>query len=71
MTNPNITTLTGLNIVTDFVNPDYGFYLPQLTTAQRNAIPLTTIRNGALVYNITTNTMQAYQNGAWVTIQTF
>jgi hypothetical protein len=70
MINPNITTLTGLNIVPDSTNPNNGLYLPQLTTGQRDAIPLTTIRNGALIYNITTDTIQAYQAGAWVTVQT-
>jgi len=47
-----------------------GFYAPKLTTTQITAIPATTLTNGAIVYNTTTNTFQVYQNGAWTNLST-
>ena len=46
-------------------NKNNGFYAPQLTTAQRDAIPATTLANGAIIYNTTTNTFQNYTSGVW------
>jgi hypothetical protein len=42
------------------------FKLPQYTTDDRNARVLTTANNGELIYNTTTDTVQAYANGVWV-----
>ncbi len=47
-----------------------GFYAPQLTTTQRNAIPTNTLQNGAIIYNTTTSTFQVYQNLAWTNLTT-
>jgi len=41
------------------------FRLPSFTTTQRgNLVPI----NGDLIYNTTTNKVQAYQNGAWINL---
>lgn len=58
-----------INLSTD-VNTSQGFYVPQLTTAQINAIAAPTLQNGGLVYNTTTNTFQAYEGGAWTNLST-
>ena len=55
----------GLQVAANTTNKNNGFYAPQLTTAQRDAIPAATLVNGAVVYNTTTNTFQNYTNGAW------
>ena len=39
--------------------------LPRMTTTQRNAL---TAVNGMLIYNTTTNVVEAYENGAWVNV---
>lgn len=41
------------------------FRLANLTTTERNAL---TPANGDLIYNTTTNRIQAYQNGAWINL---
>ncbi len=63
-----ITRVSNLEIKSDARNKEKGFYVDELTTAQRDAIP--TLRNGLVIYNITTNTFQAYQNGAWTNLTT-
>ena len=55
----------GLQVAANATNKNNGFYAPQLTTAQRDAIPATTLVNGAIIYNTATNTFQNYTNGAW------
>lgn len=55
----------GLQVAANTTNENNGFYAPQLTTAQRDAIPATTLVNGAIIYNTTTNTFQNYTNGVW------
>ena len=55
----------GLQVATNTTNKNNGFYAPQLTTVQRDAIPAATIVNGAIIYNTTTNTFQNYINGFW------
>ena len=55
----------GLQVATNTTNKNNGFYAPQLTTVQRDAIPAATIVNGAIIYNTTTNTFQNYTNGVW------
>jgi hypothetical protein len=63
-----ITRVSNLEIKSDARNKEKGFYVDQLTTAQRDAIP--TVRNGLVIYNTTTNTFQAYENGAWTNLAT-
>ena len=65
MPRPAITTFSSLAVKESPTNKDNGFYAPQLTTAQRDAIPATTLVNGAIIYNTATNTFQNYTNGAW------
>ena len=55
----------GLQVAANTTNKNNGFYAPQLTTVQRDAIPAATLVNGAVVYNTTTNTFQNYTNGVW------
>lgn len=49
-----------------------GIFLPQLTTAQRNAIQ--TPQNGQMIYNTSTNEIQVWQvktgTGAWRVVTT-
>jgi len=54
----------GLQVASNTTNNN-GFYAPRLTTGQRNAIPVATLVNGAIIYNTTTNTFQNYTNGVW------
>jgi len=56
----------GLEIVSNpSTTSNNGFYAPQLSTAQRDAI---TASNGAIIYNTTTLLFQVRQNGAWNTL---
>ncbi len=59
-----ITRYTGLDVQPDPNLPSsvHALYAPKLTTAQSNLIKTTELRNGALIYNITTNTYQIYQS---------
>lgn len=68
MTRPNITRVSNLEIKSDTRNKQKGLHFDQLTTTQRNAI--TTINNGLGIYNTDTNTLQTYQNAAWVNLNT-
>lgn len=54
----------GLQVATN-TTANNGFYAPQLTTAQRDAISAAVLRNGAIIYNTTTNTFQNYTNTLW------
>jgi hypothetical protein len=63
-----ITSLSSLKIKPSDSNANNGFYLPPLTAAKIAAIPAATLVNGALIYNATTNVVQAYVNGAWVNL---
>lgn len=60
-----ITRVSNLAVTPSSTNKNNGFYAPQLTTAQRDAIPAATLVNGAVIYNTTTNTFQNYTNGVW------
>jgi hypothetical protein len=65
MSDTQITKLSGLDIAPDPQNKNNGFYAPGLTTAQRDAIPGDTIRNGGIIYNTEQNTFQTYAQGTW------
>ena len=64
MTVPAITRINGgLEVVAkSSATTNNGFYAPQLTTAQRNAI---TASEGAIIYNTDTFLFETYQNGEW------
>jgi hypothetical protein len=53
------------NISTTNIN-GASFRLPQYTTAQRDARVLTNLNYGDLIYNTTTNKVQAYTSTGWV-----
>ena len=65
MSDAPITKLSSLDIYPDPHNKNNGFYVPQVTTAQRDAIPSDTIRNGGIIYNTEQNTFQTYAQGTW------
>lgn len=65
MSDTAITKLSSLDITPDPQNKNNGFYVPQLTTAQRDAIPSKTVRNGGVVYNSDLKLFQVYQDNAW------
>jgi hypothetical protein len=70
MTYPSITTLSALSIVPSTTNPNNGFYPPNLTQTQINAIPANTVQYGGIVYNSTTGFLQTYTSGdAWVNLE--
>lgn len=71
MSDNQITKLSGLDIVPDTDNTKItGLYIPQLTTAQINALSADVVRNGGLVYDVTENELKVRKNGAWVAITT-
>lgn len=70
MSDTPITKLSSLDITPDPNSKYNGFYLPQLTEAKRDAIPAVALRNGGLIYNTTTNKINAYVNGVWVSVAT-
>jgi hypothetical protein len=78
ITTSNTLTLQGSGVPTLFsdsvlsINATTGVYitasplrLASMTTTQRNTF---TAANGDLIYNITTNKFQGYENGAWVNL---
>jgi len=62
----------GLQVAANTYNKNNGFYAPQLTTAQRDAIPAGTLTNSAIIYNTTLNVFQSYQTigaaSVWVNL---
>lgn len=72
MPKPAITRVSSMVVDSSYndTNQNNGFYAPQLTTAQIAAILASTLQNGAIVYNTTTNTFQVYQNGGWTNLTT-
>ena len=65
MPKPAITRVPNLAITPVSTNKNNGLYAPQLTAAQRDAIPAATLANGAIVYNTDSGTLQSYLDGAW------
>jgi hypothetical protein len=59
-----ITTFSSVAVTPSSTNNENGLYVPQLTTAQRDAIP--DPKNGGIIYNLTTNTVETRVNGGWV-----
>ena len=55
--------VTGNSVLAGAVQMDSTLRLGQFTTAERDAL---TPANGMLIYNTSTNKLQAYENGAWV-----
>lgn len=73
MPKPAITRVSSMLVdatYNDLNSHNNGFYAPRLTTAQIAAISASTLQNGAIVYNTTTNMFQVYQNGAWTNLTT-
>ena len=78
----NITNLSGLTITSDQItgtnNPNATLAVASVTTAQRdllqNVTPYTVggntvrVKNGTMVFNITTSTFQIFINGNWVNV---
>ena len=68
MPKPAITRVSSMVIdsnYNDLNSKNNGFYAPQLTQAQINAIPASTLKDGAIVYNLDTNQFQFYSDNAW------
>lgn len=70
MKNNNTTTLTSLainakedsGIPNTHIRGAGGFYAAQVTTEQRDQIPL---KNGLIVYNVSTQRFEFYQEDVW------
>lgn len=71
MSDAPITKLSSLDISPDPHNKNNGLYVPQVTTAQRNAIPSNTIRNGGIIYNTEQETFQTYAQGTWNSLASY
>lgn len=68
MPKPAITRVSSMVIdsnYNDLNSKNNGFYAPQLTQAQIDQIPASTLKNGAIVYNATSTVYQIYQSGQW------
>ena len=52
--------------VTGGVRASTQLQLPKYTTVDRDARSMTSANNGELIYNTTTDKIQAYAAGAWV-----
>ncbi len=70
MPKPAITTFSSLAVNQSPTNKDNGLYAPELTQEQIDAIPVDTLRNGAIVYNLTEDAFQIYENDQWQFINT-
>jgi hypothetical protein len=70
MPKPAITTFSSLAVNQSPTNKDNGLYAPELTQEQIDAIPADTLRNGAIVYNITESSFEIYEDGDWENINT-
>lgn len=73
MPRPAVTRINGgLQVAANTYNKNNGFYAPQLTTVQRDAIPAGTLTNSAIIYNTTLNIFQSYQTigvaSVWVNL---
>ena len=64
MPKPAITTFSSLAVKESPTNNENGLYVPQLTTAQRDAIP--DPKNGGIIYNLDTHTVETRVNNAWI-----
>jgi hypothetical protein len=54
--------------ILDLVSTTSPFYLPRMTTAQRNAMGLTGISSGAMIFNTSVIEFQGWTGTAWVTM---
>lgn len=65
---PTVTSPTNLDLEAPAAVRVVGggvFQLPRLTSVERDAL---TVANGSVIYNITTNKFQGYENGVWVNL---
>ncbi len=51
-------------LLREWISSPQGFKAPELTTAERDALDA---EGGMIIYNITTNVFNFYENGSWVT----
>jgi hypothetical protein len=70
MARPALTRVSNLQVSPTTRNKNNGLYAPSLTTAQRDAIPATTVANGGMIYNSSNANFEVRQAGAWATLTT-
>jgi hypothetical protein len=69
MPRPPITTFSSVAVKEVSTNKNNGLYVPQLTTNQRDAIPIANLeKRGGIIYNTTDNVFQFFQNGNWINL---
>jgi hypothetical protein len=69
MPRPPITTFSSVAVKEVSTNKNNGLYVPQLTTAQRDAIPIANLeKRGGIIYNTTDNVFQFFQDGNWINL---
>src|SRR5689334_20688847 len=65
-----LTRVSNLQVSPTTRNKNNGLYAPSLTTAQRDAIPATTVADGGMIYNNSSARFEVRQGGAWATLTT-
>lgn len=60
-----VDVVPAISALLDMISTTKALILPRMTTTQRDAL---TAVNGMLIYNTTTNVLEAYENGAWVNV---
>lgn len=66
MPKPQITRFSSIDVSPVVSNKNNGLYAPQLTTAQRDAIPVSVRRVGGIIYNTDVTMYQLYTAAGWV-----
>ncbi|MCP1384464.1 hypothetical protein [Runella salmonicolor] len=59
------TSTPDASAILDLKSNTKGLLLPQLTTTERNAVPVSAARKGLLIINVTTNKLNFYNGSAW------
>ncbi|NBB22589.1 hypothetical protein GVN20_24760 [Runella sp. CRIBMP] len=59
------TSTPDTSAILDLKSNTKGLLLPQLTTTERNAVPVSAARKGLLIINVTTNKLNFYNGSAW------
>lgn len=68
MADSTITKLTALEITGDPHSNINGFFVPQLSNAQRDSLPSNIIKDGMLHYNTDAQRLETREHGQWYVI---
>lgn len=59
------TSTPDTSAILDLKSNTKGLLLPQLTTTERNAVPVSAARKGLVIFNTTTNKINVYNGSGW------